>query len=98
MTKFKIKKAKTCLSIAPWNDDLNRPVRCCAEPGHHGSHGGNGWTWDDVITLVGDLRGDEPPKVVCTCNWERGPHADLMKLGMLAKNHSMDTGHKLRGT
>lgn len=99
MSKFKLKKLKKteqCFSIAPWPDDSNNPVRCQAERGHHLGHGGNGWTWDDVITLKGHLSGSEPPTVVCTCGWSYGPSADLMKLGMKAKNHALDMGHKFR--
>lgn len=52
---------------------------------------------EDVITLVPDRKGLEPPSVVCTCGWSFGPNSNLLHLGRQAKNHSIDTGHKMRG-
>lgn len=49
-----------------------------------------------VITLEGDLRGDVPPSVMCTCKWSYGPSTKLMELGVAAKEHSELTGHQLR--
>jgi hypothetical protein len=49
-----------------------------------------------MITLQGDLRSDVPPKVVCGCGWEEGPDANLVNLGVAAKQHFEETGHILR--
>lgn len=50
----------------------------------------------EIITLVGNLRDDNPPHIECTCGYKTEPSSRLLELGNLAKKHAIETGHKLR--
>lgn len=65
--------------------------------------------FEGAVRLITEIAGDEheislkpnpikgkPPIVSCTCLWAESA-TSLWGLGMKAKNHSMETGHKLRG-
>lgn len=48
----------------------------------------------EEITLKGDLRSEDPPKIICTCGWETEVNSNLLILGRAAKQHEIDNpGH-----
>lgn len=49
----------------------------------------------DYITIEGHVRGNPPPKAVCTCGWSFGPHR-LNVTTLEAKEHERSTGHVFR--
>lgn len=93
----------TCRSLAPWLTENDAPVTCSVPVGpngtHYGSHGGNGWTWDDVIVMAKIDREENPYYVSCSCSWTYGLEVGVSSFTTLANEaggHSRETGHLLR--
>lgn len=51
---------------------------------------------EDFVYLDGNIRTGEDPVVACTCGWHYGPASNLYVLGTKGKEHSEETGHKMR--
>lgn len=51
----------------------------------------------DYITIDGHVRGNPPPKAVCTCGWSFGPNR-LNIVTLEAKEHTRSTGHELENS
>lgn len=50
----------------------------------------------ETIYIEGKIHSDNLPKAKCTCGWETEENDNLLKLGLAAKQHALDTGHQLR--
>ena len=94
----------TCQSLAPWLDEHDRPVTCAVPvekegDTHYGTHGGNGWTWDDVISMDRANRQMNPYYARCSCGWTYGEDGEIDSLLSIANEaaaHAAETGHLLR--